>query len=585
MDRKPRILVLDGDPAWQQALVRWLGEWGYEPTCWSPESDWLSALAADSGEWDLVLVDPGEPSDPVQLEIEQVPLIQDLSAALQARSARQAGGRVPILVLTGFGSGRWMEACISSGGSDLLQKPIHPTQLRARLKAWDRHQRATEAVVEANRELESKVLERTRELNDLNELFLRFVPRQFQERIFKTRKVETGVIDSADLTVMFLDVRGFTTFAEERGTAGVVDGLTKLFEKIVPLVSENHGFVDNFSGDSFMAVFEGEQGAENAVATAVAIQRLLQLPGFSLRVGVGINSGPVVFAALGSEDRVSSTVLGDQVNLCARIEKLTKLMGAQILVSDATFDRMPDGLWRAESRFVDHLRVRGRKQPARIMEIFTGDPEPIREAKSATKELFQSSILAYSRREFLSALEGFRACLKQFPQDMVAIEYVRRCRYFMKNRPDAQFFERGAREGDDYVDPAVRRRYPRYGLNSDVELEFLHNDPVLVDQRIRLPGRLIDISVQGLMIESQHCPPQGSVFDLRVSFAQTPLEPEMGRAAQQFVCQVRWNSPGNPARIGVSFIQLSSEDEGRLSAALSSAVARGALKLTGEATS
>ncbi|MFN7683908.1 MAG: adenylate/guanylate cyclase domain-containing protein [Oligoflexia bacterium] len=586
MDSTSRILVIEGDSAWEQALGRWLKDWGHLAVFFSPESDWASAFATDPQGFDLVLVDPGEPgypgATPAASDSAPILFLQELSAALEAS---HPGPQIPLLVMTSFGAPGWLDACVASGASDILQKPLQPALLKARLTSWLRHQESREALVIANQELERRVLERTLELQELNSIFLKFVPRQFQERIFKTRKVETGVYELADLTVMFLDVRGFTSFAEERGTSGVVDGLSRLFERIVPIVSDHQGFIDNFSGDSFMAVFEGVMGAENAVAAAVAIQRVLQLPGFAFRVGIGINSGPVVFAAVGSNDRISSTVLGDQVNLCARIEKFTKFMGAQILVADSTWDRIPDGLWKRESRFVDHLKVRGRNKPARIIEIFSGDPDPIREAKAAIRDSFESAIKAYASRDFVTAIEGFRSCLRQFPQDLVSIEYVRRCRYFLKNRPDIQFFERGVREGDEYIDPAVRRRYPRYGLNSGAEFEFLHNDPVLVDQRIRLPGRLIDISVQGLMIESQHCPPQGVVFELRVSFAGTPLEADLGRSLQRFVCQVRWNAPGNPARLGVSFVQLSADDESRLSLALEQAHARGAIQLLGESIS
>ena len=563
-----RVLVIDGDPAWQQTLTGWLTDWGYAVSCFAPDGPWSEALAQASGpQLELVIVDPfivdpGEPS---------VGLIKQVADALRAQS------QVPILAMTSVGDGLWLENCVASGASDILMKPFHPALLKVRLAAWRRLRSSGDAVLEANRELEQRVMDRTQEIQELNSLFLRFVPRQLQDRIFRTRRLETGAYESADLTILFLDVRGFTTYAEERGTTGVVEGLSRLFEKIVPLISEYQGFVDNFSGDSFMAVFEGESSAENAVASAVAIQRLMQLPGFSLRVGIGINSGPVVFAALGAEERISSTVLGDQVNLCARIEKFTKTMGAQILVSDATWEKLPPGLWRDESRFVDHLKVRGRNRPARIMEIFTGDPEPIREAKTVIRDRFEAAIQAYSKCDFETALVGFRECLQEFPQDLVALEYVKRCRYFSKNRPDPQFFERGLKEGEEYIDPAVRRRYPRYILGADVELEFIHNDPVLVDQRLKLPGRLVDISVQGLMLESQHCPPQGGVFELRVSFAGTPLEGELGRGIRRFVCQVRWNSPGNPARIGVLFVQLSDAEENQLAQAIEKASAQGAI--------
>lgn len=565
-----RILLIDVDPSWQHVLQGWFSEWGHEFGCRSPDDDWDVALSVES--WDLVFVDA--PPSTIRQVVER------------ARSTRDLQSREPqVVALSSSPSSQEMKACLEAGASDLVVKPLDPVLLRARVDSWFALRHSHEELARLNWALESRIIERTRELEEINELFLRFVPRPFQERIFKTRRVESGIYDTADLTILFLDIRGFTGLAEEKGTDSMVKLLSGLFERLVPLISENHGFVDNFSGDSFMAVFEGKDSAENAVAAAVAIQRLIQLPGFSLRVGIGINSGPVVFAALGSKERMSSTVLGDQVNLCSRIEKLTKAFGSQILLSESSYERLPEGLWKQESRFVDHLKVRGRKQPVQIFEIYTGDPDPIREAKGRARALFDAALIQYAEREFVDALRGFRECLRIFPQDLVTIEYVRRCRYFKKNQPDSEFFSRGIREGEEFIDPAVRRRFPRYALGAEVELEFIHNDLVLVDQRMRLPGRILDLSVQGLMIESLHCPPSGVVFDLRVSFAGTPLEPELGRGSYQFVCQVKWSAPGRPSKLGVSFIQLSEEEEARLQEALVSARERGALQLLSEPVS
>ncbi len=566
-----RILVIDPDPDWRKVLQGWISSWGHEVVSKLPDEDWDVALGVEA--WDIVLVD-----GPVGLLKQVVERAGTSGHGIHAR-------RPEVIALRGSPSPQEMTECLDAGVLDLVVKPLDPILLRARINSWVALRSSHEELSRLNGQLEGRIHERTRELQEINELFLRFVPRQFQERIFKTRRVETGIYDSADLTILFLDIRGFTALSEEKGAEGMVQVLSGLFERLVPLVSENHGFVDNFSGDSFMAVFEGANSAENAVAAAVAIQRLLQLPGFSLRVGIGINSGPVVFAALGSEERMSSTVLGDQVNLCSRIEKLTKSFGCQILVSESTFERLPDGLWKQESRFVDHLKVRGRKQPVQIFEVYSGDPDPIREAKSRARMLFDAALIQYSERQFIDALRGFRECLRLFPQDLVAIEYVRRCRYFLKNQPDSEFFSRGIREGEEFIDPAVRRRFPRYSLGAEVELEFIHNDLLLVDQRIRVPGRILDISVQGLMIECLHCPPSGVVFDLRVSFAGTPLESELGRSSYQFVCQVKWSAPGRPSRLGVSFIQISEEEERRLQDALGSAQERGVIRLLSEPVS
>jgi class 3 adenylate cyclase/CheY-like chemotaxis protein len=565
MAARLKVFILDDDGTWRAALSRWLHDWSYEPISCSTDDDWRGAIRAENP--DFVLVDPGASESGVLREL--------------LETAEPAD--IPVIVIS---DASIAEESLEQGAADFIVKPCPPALICAHLQTQRKILEARVLLVQINAELEKRVVDRTQELANLNELFLQFVPRQFQERIRATLKVEPGIYDSADVTVLFLDVRGFTGLAERLGAERSVKILGGLFQNLVPMISAHSGYIDNFGGDSFMAVFEGAESARNAAQAAIRIQQWIfsrMIPGGdkdleNLRVGIGVNTGPVVYAAIGSQERMASTVMGDQVNLSSRIEKLTKAFHSQVLISATTYSQLDPFIRETGCRLVDNLRVRGRSHPIEVYELFSGDPEPILRKKIQIRAPFLSALEAYSERKFDDALELFRLCLRIYPQDAVSVEYVRRCRYFLKAMPEAGFFQRGVDEGQAFIDPAVRRRFPRYGLGSEMDLEFLHNDPLHCESRIRSRGRILDVSTEGMMIESAHVPVIGSVFSLRTSFRGTPLEQELGVQVREFVCQVRWTGrPGG--RMGISFVQLSRDEENALMSALESACREGRILL------
>jgi adenylate cyclase len=560
-----RVAVWDDDGAWRTALARWLQEWSFEPIILSTDGDWRTALLSERP--DLMLVDPGAVENGV------------LEAVLGITDEFDT----PVIVIS---EGSNAEASLEQGVADFIAKPCSPALIRARIRIQRKALENRSLLMRVNDQLELRVRERTAELAKLNELFLQFVPRKFQERIRTTLRVEPGIYDDDEVTVLFLDVRGFTSLAERLGSETSVKILGELFQNLVPMISAHDGYIDNFSGDSFMAVFEGEESSIKAAAAAVQVQRwiLSRLAEKSsadfehLRVGIGINTGPVVYAAIGSQERMTSTVMGDHVNLSARIEKLTKSFHSQVLISASTHDRLDPVTRESACRLVDNLRVRGRSQPVQVFELFSGDPEPILRKKLEIRRTFLSGIEAYSERKFVEALERFRHCLAVYPQDAVAMEYVRRCRYFLKVRPEEGFFKRGIDEGQEFVDPSVRRRFARYAFGSAMDLEFRHNDVLHRESCLQSRGRVLDLSTEGMMIESEHLAPVGTVFSLRTSFRGTPLEAELGSKVREFICQVRWTGRAL-SRMGVSFVQMSREEEEALSAALESACREGRICL------
>lgn len=146
---------------------------------------------------------------------------------------------------------------------------------------------------------------------------------------------EDGV--ELDVTVMFCDAHAFTQFAERSSPREVVAALNGLFERVVPIVSRHGGHVDKFLGDGVLAVFGAPEGfadhADRALAAGLEILAAVNDPGDGLHVGVGLNSGPVVAGSIGGAGRLNFSVIGDTVNVAARVEETTRTLGDDLLLT------------------------------------------------------------------------------------------------------------------------------------------------------------------------------------------------------------------------------------------------------------
>ncbi|HWP94607.1 MAG TPA: adenylate/guanylate cyclase domain-containing protein [Gammaproteobacteria bacterium] len=178
------------------------------------------------------------------------------------------------------------------------------------------------------------------------------------------------------ITVLFSDIRGFTTLSETRPPEEVVALLNRYFSRQVEVIFRHGGTVDKFIGDAIMAFWgaprEDGRQAENAVRAALDMTEVLagfrtELAGLGSKfdIGIGIHTGPAVVGFIGSENKLDYTAIGDTVNLASRIEGLTKGV-ARILVSEATRHACGDGMFE----FIDHgmFKVKGREQPVRLFE-------------------------------------------------------------------------------------------------------------------------------------------------------------------------------------------------------------------------
>jgi len=182
--------------------------------------------------------------------------------------------------------------------------------------------------------------------------------------------------ETRHVTVMFLDIRNFTAFAENRSPEQVVDYLNRLFSFMVDAINAHQGIINKFLGDGFMAVFgaplDDGRSELNAVNAAIAISEQLKTAldnGLEpTRIGIGLHSGPAVTGSVGSALRKEYTIIGDVVNLASRIESQTKVHGAEILVSKPVWDAVAAQTPLTASP-IGGVTVKGREAPVELFRI------------------------------------------------------------------------------------------------------------------------------------------------------------------------------------------------------------------------
>ena len=182
--------------------------------------------------------------------------------------------------------------------------------------------------------------------------------------------------ENKNVCVMFLDIRNFTGFAEKRSPEEVVQYLESLFEFMIEIVNRHHGIINKFLGDGFMAVFgaplsDGRDCANALEAAREILARVREeveagtiLP---TTVGIGLHAGEAVTGSIGSALRREYTVIGDVVNLAARIEKLNKRFDSQLLISEIVWQAVSDDPGQAVP--MGHVEVRGREQAIQIYQV------------------------------------------------------------------------------------------------------------------------------------------------------------------------------------------------------------------------
>ena len=245
-------------------------------------------------------------------------------------------------------------------------------------------------------------------------------------------------------SVLFCDIRSFTTLAEELGPQETVSMLNEYFTVMVESVFKHGGILDKFIGDAMMALFgvpfPREDDADRAVRAAIGMLRDLREFNHArveagkrpIEIGVGINTDQVVSGNIGSRRRMDYTSIGDGVNLAARLESSCKQYGVDVILSEFT-RRALRGEYRM--REIDLVVVKGKTAPVVIYELLEHrDPQSYPSLDEATG-LFEEGLLRYRQQDWTPAIERFDSVLEIEPANHVAAMYIARSRHFIAHPP------------------------------------------------------------------------------------------------------------------------------------------------------
>jgi adenylate cyclase len=249
---------------------------------------------------------------------------------------------------------------------------------------------------------------------------------------------------SVEATVLFSDVRSFTSLAEELGPQATVALLNDYFTIMVDCIQHHGGMLDKFIGDAIMAAFglpvpradDVDRGVQAAIAMISSLfewnEHRVQDGRRPIDMGIGLNTDTVLAGNIGSPKRMDFTMIGDGVNLASRLESACKQYSARILISERTF-RGLKGVYR--TREVDHVIVKGKTEPVAVYEVLDyHTPETFPNLMDAVNH-FRDGIDKYRRGDWPRAIDAFGETLKANPDDKLSQTYIERCQALEHDPP------------------------------------------------------------------------------------------------------------------------------------------------------
>lgn len=278
------------------------------------------------------------------------------------------------------------------------------------------------------------------------EQFGRYIPPELVSDIVASPEAQDMLGQEKELTVLFSDVRGFTSFSEKIPPAELTEVMNRLLTPVTKAIHERQGTIDKYMGDAVMAFWgaplKDELHAIHALEGALTMQQALKGINSefvaegkeSLAMGIGVHTGLMNVGNMGSEFRMAYTVLGDNVNLGSRLEGLTKGYGVEILFSETTLEHInqfaPD---KFVYRRVDRVRVKGRETPLTIYQLmgYQDNDQTIQDQAESS----DSALQYYEQGKFEEAKRALQAHEKQWPNDKLAKLYIVRCKEYMEEPP------------------------------------------------------------------------------------------------------------------------------------------------------
>ncbi len=344
---------------------------------------------------------------------------------------------IPIIFISALEDVSYKVRAFEVGGVDYIPKPFEFKEVIARVEThldlkWLQGQLRC-----ANEVLEQRVAERTSDLLKLNAALERFVPHEFLEFLGKDSLVDVKLGDQVqqEMTVMFSDIRDFTTDSEKMTPQDSFNSLNEYLRRMSPVIRQHRGIIDKYLGDGVMALFP--KSADDALRAAIAMKDSLNVYNSyraenglePIRIGTGIHTGSLMLGIIGEEQRFQGTVISDAVNLTSRLEGMTKMYGVSIIITTNVLVNLEDPAVY-NYRFLDRVRVKGKTESLSVFDVFDSDPETDVTLKLLTRPDFEQGIYFYYNKQFAEASDMFAGVLDKHPDDRAAQIYRQRSEYY-----------------------------------------------------------------------------------------------------------------------------------------------------------
>ncbi len=327
------------------------------------------------------------------------------------------------------GAGVWFGATWSFNTSNYYLSPLNPLM-----------------VLSANFTLLTflKFLREERQKRFIQSAFSQYLSPKVVDQIVAQPDKLTLTGEEKDVTILFSDVRGFTTLSEKLPPNKVVALLHEYLTPMTRLITENSGTLDKFIGDAIMAFWNApidvpghpRLALQSAMGMLEELDRLnrgfQERYGFEIHIGIGLNVGLVRVGNFGSADLFDYTIIGDNVNLCSRLEGLTKYYHQKLLVTQAMKDQAGEGFLYQE---IDRVLVKGKREPVTILTV-----HPMDRAGALAGELaaWDAALTLYRTGDFTPALAGMESLAAETGNDLYTL-YAGRCRTLIANPPGPEW--------------------------------------------------------------------------------------------------------------------------------------------------
>jgi adenylate cyclase len=284
-----------------------------------------------------------------------------------------------------------------------------------------------------------EVREREEAILRIHEVTKKFVPNEFIRSLGKESLIDVRLGDQVEkiVTVLFTDIRDFTSLSEQMSPEENFRFVSSFNERLGPVIRSNNGFINQYLGDSIMAIFPGQP--LDALRAAIAMQKevfKLNQQRVSegkpvIKAGIGMHTGPLIMGITGDQYRMDAATISDTVNTAARIESLTKYYKSPLLLSQETlkYIETPQAF---HLRPLGQVRLKGKYNLLSIIECLDGFSEDQFEKKQKNLAAFSTAMASYNSQDFENAIQHFRQILVNDPDDLTAAFFLEHALKFQR---------------------------------------------------------------------------------------------------------------------------------------------------------